>query len=486
MPELNIDLERKLQITPKALSGARIAVLGIPGSGKSNSIAVLLEEMVPYQSGITILDMHDEYWGLKQKFPFLRVGKNQPLRDGAERKSPTVDIELNVTNAAEFAEKVFLKRIPAIINLRWMSKDERQELVLNYLQRLYELNMSYGRPYWVVLEEAHTFIPEGRKTPEQEKLNEFAAEGRKLGFTLILGSQRAAKVDKDVLSSCDMFFLHRVSIELDQRSYRGLLPAEINKQQDLFIKMPPGQAVVKWLNNGLPQFDIVQIRPQTTFHVGATPDAEEAKLPTLQTVDMREIGLFEDKKAQPTPQAAPNGHSVTDKAEIRRYQRINALQTVTIALLASRRLIPAKEAIPTGLPEFKAYKDRTHFNGRPINWDLMTDAGIAKQQRAFNALLKDVVNGCEYPFHIKILKYFLEREDAVMAVKDIARFVGLAESTVRDHPPLYLCKSPLLLLQRGRMGTDFHYWLIARETLAERFPDLPTDDLIGKLLEVVS
>jgi hypothetical protein len=485
MTELNIDLEHKLQITPKALNGVRIAVLGIPGSGKSNTIAVLLEENVPYNTGITILDMHDEYWGLKQKFPFLRVGKNQPLREGAERRSPPVDLELNAANAADFAEEVFLKRIPVIVNLRWMSKDERQDLVLKYTQRLYELNMSYGRPYWVVLEEAHTFIPEGRKTPELEKLNEFAAEGRKLGFTIILGSQRAAKIDKDVLSSCDMFFLHRVSIELDVRSYRGLLPTEINRHKDLFITMPPGQAVVKWLKGGLPQFDIVQIRPQSTFHVGATPDAMEEKLPVLQTVDMSTLGdLGLNKSHKPAPiVAAPDKQLLAERdkalAEVQaRYRRLQRVHMNTLAAWLAAKL-PTDEVLQPTLT-----LPHTPLAGELANPILITDAGIAKQQRSFNALLKDVVNGCKHPFHITILKYLIEREETVMTLKDIARFVGLSESTVRDHPLLYLCQSPITLLQRGRFDKDLSYWSIARETLGERFPDLPTDELIMKLLEV--
>lgn len=486
MAELQLDVDGKLHVTPKDLTGVLIAVLGIPGSGKSNTIGVLPEEHLPYNTSVTIFDMHDEYWGLKQKFPFLRVGKNQPFRAGAERKSPPVDLELNASNAASFAEQVFIKRIPVIINLRWMSKDERQELVLNYLTRLYELNMSYARPYWVVLEEAHTFIPEGRKTSEQEKIIEIVSEGRKLGFTVVLGSQRSAKIDKDVLSSANFFFLHRVSIELDVRSYRGFLPAAINKQQDLFITMRPGQAVVKSQNQGLPQYDIVQIRQQTTFHVGATPDAEELPLPALQTIDMDllgDLGLKPSSKPQPVAAAPePVNRKLADIEA--KYQRTNRLQTLTIALLASRRQPqPATPELPA-LPPMVPYKERTHFNGKPIDWDVMTKGGLSKQERAFNALLRDVVNGCKYPFHLTILKYLVEREDAVMAVKDIARFAGLSESTVRDHPPLYLCQSPLTLLQRGRMDGSFHYWSIARETLHERFPDLQTDELIQKLLEV--
>lgn len=470
MTILNIDLDHKLEITTKALNGTRIAVLGIPGSGKSNTIGVLLEENVPFNTGVTILDMHDEYWGLKQKFPFLRVGKNQPFREGAERKSPPVDLELNAGNAASFAEHVFLKRIPTIVNLRWMKKDERQEVVLRYIERLYDLNMSYGRPYWVVLEEAHTFIPEGRKTPEQEKINEFAAEGRKLGFTIILGSQRTAKIDKDVLSSCDMFFLHRVSIELDVRAYNGLLPSTITKQRDLFITMRPGQAVVKWQKNGLPQYDIVQIREQTTLHVGATPDAEEAAIATLQTIDMdtlREFKPVASSKVEPQPVTAATANgSAKPTLELAHLKRINAAQTLTIALLAScsgrvAEPIPAKP-----LPA------------------LMTQNGLSKQQRSFNALIKDVVNGCQRPFHLQILRYLLERDDVVMSIKDMARFVGLSESTIRSNPPIYLCQSPVLLLQRDHDGKDFIYWSIARETLADRFPDLNVDELVQKLLEV--
>lgn len=494
MAELHIDTENKLRITPKDLTGVLIAVLGIPGSGKSNSIGVLIEENVPYNTGITIFDMHDEYWGLKQKFPFLRVGKNQPFRKGAEHKSPPVDLELTASNAANFAEHVFLKRIPVIINLRWMSKDERQELVLNYLQRLYELNMSYARPYWVVLEEAHTFIPEGRKTPELEKIIEMVSEGRKLGFTFALGSQRTAKIDKDVLSSANVLILHRVSIELDVRSYRGLLPAEINKQKDLFITMRPGQAVVKWQNQGLPRYDIVQIRQQTTFHVGATPDADDVPMPKLQTIDMSTLGILDIKAAKSQPAAAalakqPNINSmVTHAAEIEaKYKRINTLQTLTIALLASRRM-PAFITVPPGtaLPELPPYEPqkRTQISVAPLNHTLMTNGGLSKQERAFNALLRDVVNGCKNPFHVTILRYLTEREGSWMAVSQIARFVGLSESTIRKHPPLYLCQSPLILLQRTRSGGDYCYKSIARETLAERFPDLPTDELVQRLLEV--
>lgn len=481
MTELHLDTQHLLHIDSKSLIGVRIGVFGSSGSGKSNTVARIIEQVAPHMSGGTFFDFHDEAHGLMQKIPMLRVGKNPPFRKDARKRSPLVQLDLTPLTAGDFAEQVYMRNVAVIVNLAYMNKDERQEVVLNYCQRLWELAMAYAKPYWVVLEEAHNFIPQRSTTPELETMKTFAAEGRKFGITPILASQRTAKVNKDILSECDFLFLHRVNIELDRQSYRGLLPTEINREKDLFITMQAGEAVVKWWKNGNARFDHVQICKRDTLHVGATPGTEEIDMPTLQTIALDDLG-FKTQKAQPVAAASePQGLSATTQrlTDIEtKYKRINALQTLTIALLASRPLpvngTPSKSPMLPVLPTPRANEP-----------ELITHTGLAKQIRAFNALLKDVVNGCKYPFHITILKYLVEREDvAVMTVKDIARFVGLSESTVRDHPPLYLCKEPITLLQRGRMANDFHYWSIARDTLAERFPDLKTDELVQKLLEV--
>lgn len=487
MAELHIDVERVLRIQSKDVIGVRVGVFGSSGSGKSNTVARLVEQMSPHMSGGTFFDFHDEAHGLMAKIPMLRVGKNAPFRKDAKKRSPTVQLALNPMNAADFAEQAYMKNIAVIVNVAYMQEDERQEVVLNYCQRIWDLAMAYAKPYWVVLEEAHNFIPQRTVTAELDTMRRFAAEGRKFGITPILASQRTSKVNKDILSECDLLFLHRINIELDQKSYRGLLPAEINKQRDLFIKMQAGEAVVKWWENGNARFDHVQICRRDTVHIGATPGEETNEpMPALQTVDMNLLGSFGAKAAKVEPVAAApapadvTGLSATAArlAEIEaQYKRTNVIQTLTIALLAARRQ-------PVPVQPDEVIKAPTPFHA-PVNGSshLMTADGIKAMERRFNALLRDVVKGCKYPFHITILKYLVEREDVEMSVPEIARFVGLAESTVRDHPPLYLCTS-LALLHRSRIGGVFRYRSCARETFAERFPDLPTDALIAKLLEV--
>lgn len=484
MADLQLDTAGILRVTSQALIGVRIGVFGSSGSGKSNTVARIVEQVAPHMYGGTFFDFHDEAYGLQAKLPMLRVGKNPPYRKDARKRSPEVQLELTPATAADFAEQVYLRSTAVIVNLAYMEKDERQEVVLRYCQRLWDLAKAYAKPYWVVLEEAHNFIPQRTTTPELDTMKTFAAEGRKFGITPILASQRTAKVNKDILSECDYLFLHRVNIELDRQSYRGLLPTEINKQKDLFITMQAGEAVVKWWENGNARFDHVQICKRDTVHVGATPDGHNEPLPTLQTIDMDTLGI-KTTKPQPAVTAPATNAKLADIEA--KYKRVNTAQTLTIALMASRlfRPPPGVITVPADrvLPEIPTHIPRLEPASHARITPLMTKDGITKQERAFNALLRDVVNGCKYPFHLAILKYLVEREDVEMTVPEIARFVGLAVQTVQDHPPLYLCTS-LMLLKRTRIDGVFHYRSAARETLAERFPDLPTDDLIQKLLEV--
>lgn len=476
MAELQLDTKGILKITSQALIGVRIGVFGSSGSGKSNTVARIVEQLAPHMSGGTFFDFHDEAYGLMEKLPMLRVGKNPPYQKDARKRSPLVQLNLTPQTAADFAEQVYRRNVAVIVNVAYMQKDERQELVLNYCKRIWELAMAYAKPYWVVLEEAHNFIPQRTTTPELETMKAFAAEGRKFGITPVLASQRPVKVNPDIRSECDYLFLHRVNIELDQQAYHGMLPSTVNKQKDLFLTMQAGEAIVKWWENGNARFDHVQICVRDTVHVGATPDGEDVPMPKLQTVALHELGIKSTVKPQPVAVTALPAPS--NRADIEQYKRINRLQTLTIALLAGRRQ-PQPAFITMPVP--------AHSNGKPIAPALVTEGGITKQERAFNALLRDVVNGCQRRFHIEILRYLVEREDISVTTKDIARFVGLEEITIRANPPLYLCRQPIVLLQRTRAdgnGSDYTYKSIARETLAERFPDLPTDTLIEKLLEM--
>src|SRR6185369_4325470 len=271
--------------------GQRVACLGSSGSGKSNTVAVLVEEIAPHVP-VTIFDVHDEYWGLCERYPFIRAGVG-----------PDVEVKATADQAAELEQYSFEKRVSVLVNMLYMDEAERLEFVHIYCQTLWRLNLAAKQPYVVVLEEAHNFIPQGgAKTPALKQLRQFAAEGRKFGFTIIMASQRSSKLNKYLLAECELAFLHRVNILNDAQAYQGMLPYSLTDTKTKVYSLRTGEVITKWREDGNVHFDQVQIRRRHTLHVANTPGSTPQSLPTLQQVDS---GIINDlKKVLPVEKSA--------------------------------------------------------------------------------------------------------------------------------------------------------------------------------------
>ena len=91
MTHLKIDIHGKLPITLESVIGEKIAVLGIAGSGKTNTAAVIIEELLAGGLPMTIVDIEGEYWGLKDRFDIIVIGR-----------SDNVDVEVDASHAAVY------------------------------------------------------------------------------------------------------------------------------------------------------------------------------------------------------------------------------------------------------------------------------------------------------------------------------------------------------------------------------------------------
>jgi hypothetical protein len=107
-----------------------------------------------------------------------------------------------------------------VVDLPSINNNELRALVLNSILteewenavKKWEEAMKHPRdedrrvPTFIVLDEAHNFIPSSPRTRHEslvrEQFRTIAAEGRKFGLFLILVSQRADKLDELVLSEC--------------------------------------------------------------------------------------------------------------------------------------------------------------------------------------------------------------------------------------------------------------------------------------------
>ncbi len=272
--DLNLDLEE--------IIGQCIGILGIRGSGKSNTAGVIFEELLRNNYPLTIVDIDGEYFGLKERYEVLVVGHG----DG-------VEIEVDADCAEEIAQISMEKNIPVVLDLSGFLSEERTEFLNEYLTALWNLAGKLRRPYIVGIEEAHEFIPQGVKTELKELIARLALRGRKRGLGTIIISQRSAKVEKDVLSQAGILLLHRVVHEVDMRVYTELLPWRKSETKEIITSLGTGECVYINGDTVLP----IYVRERETFHAGFTPSLDVVVTPQLKQVSQAIIEAIEHAKA---------------------------------------------------------------------------------------------------------------------------------------------------------------------------------------------
>jgi DNA helicase HerA-like ATPase len=154
-----------------------------------------------------------------------------------------------------------------IINLKG-SPPEVQAIIVNRIaSALFELRKRNRiPPLLLVVEESHNFAPQFEEVASSKIMRTIASEGRKFGLGLVVVSQRAAKVDKNVLSQCNTQFILRITNPNDlaaiEKSVEGITKGTINQIQGL----PVGVALVSTVS--LPMPILVEVRPRETMHGG--------------------------------------------------------------------------------------------------------------------------------------------------------------------------------------------------------------------------
>jgi len=257
--------EESLKLTLNDVIGKCIAILGIRGSGKTNTATVLVEELLSKNVPLSIVDIDGEYWGLQEKYDIVRIGAS----DDADISLTLDEMDkASIMNLASTLAELSLKEaIPLILDLGEFIGQSIDLFLLAFSRTLWEVSRKVRRPYFIIIEEAHEFIPQGPRTPLKEYLTRIALRGRKRGLGLILVSQRSAKVDKDVLTQAELLFLHKVVHPADLRVYKELLPLSSSEVYAIVPKLKVGEALFYYQG----KVRKIRIRRQKTFHAGYTP-----------------------------------------------------------------------------------------------------------------------------------------------------------------------------------------------------------------------
>lgn len=224
------------------------AILGVTGTGKTELVLDLVRQAVQQGTKVFCVDLTGEYRKRLGDLEPKAIGLKRNQADELEKK--LFDVEAAGYNAgkekrvlrdfmdakrddARWQVDEFLRAAGGAVALFELAEVTNTratllatELFLSEIM-LWARAKRKARRILIVLEEAHTIIPEtagaGFDYGTQHvvnKIGQIALQGRKYGVGLFIVSQRTALVSKTILSQCNTFLTHAL---VDQTSLQFLL-----------------------------------------------------------------------------------------------------------------------------------------------------------------------------------------------------------------------------------------------------------------------
>ena len=127
---------------------------------------------------------------------------------------------------------------------------------------------------WLMIDEAHNFVPSDSKTISSETLLTIAKEGRQPGMTLVLATQRPEKLHEDILAQTDLLVSHRLTAKGDIDALKKIMQTYISfpiEQHMAELPRKKGTALV--LDDNSERLYKVMMRPRKSAHAGGSPAA---------------------------------------------------------------------------------------------------------------------------------------------------------------------------------------------------------------------
>jgi len=127
---------------------------------------------------------------------------------------------------------------------------------------------------WIIIDEAHQFLPSKGKTAATEPLLTLVKQGREPGISLLFITQRPNKLHEDALAQSDIIIAHRLTAKADLEALRGIMQSYMLEDISGYINALPrqkGTAIL--LDDNSERIYTMQARPRKTWHAGGSPTA---------------------------------------------------------------------------------------------------------------------------------------------------------------------------------------------------------------------
>lgn len=288
------------------------AFLGMRGGGKTYGGAVFAEEFAHVNVPFVVFDPIDVWWGLKVAAD--GKGKGLPVVVFGARHA---DIPLTRDMGRLIAQAVVRDNVNVIISTLGIEggKTAERQIIADFSEELLVIN---NTPRHVFIEEAHEYLPQkvfGAMGKTFNAVANLVVMGRNQGIGVTLLNQRAATVNKDVLTQVDTLVAFKNTSPQDRKALSDWM--EHNSDAAVFKKfsaqlssLGKGECWV-WSPEFLDVFEKAKIRKRETFHPDREKIGTDFKMPVLDQMDVAGFVskfstlMTEKKKADEKPQKKP-------------------------------------------------------------------------------------------------------------------------------------------------------------------------------------
>ncbi len=127
---------------------------------------------------------------------------------------------------------------------------------------------------WLIMDEAHEFLPSDGKTAASDSLLTLVRQGRQPGISCIFITQRPNKLHEDVIAQSDLVIAHRLTAKTDIDALSAIMQTyllfDIKK---LIAELPKSKGSALVLDDNSERLYNIQVRPRQSWHAGGSPSA---------------------------------------------------------------------------------------------------------------------------------------------------------------------------------------------------------------------
>jgi hypothetical protein len=138
------------------------------------------------------------------------------------------------------------------------------------LAKVGEIELKERKPMvWLMMDEAHQFIPADTKTVSSNPLLTIVKQGREPGISFVPMTQMPNKIHQDVISQCDIVISHRLTSQEDLKALHAVMQTYLREDIWKYIDSLPkwlGSAII--LDDNSEKIHSIQFRPRYSWHAG--------------------------------------------------------------------------------------------------------------------------------------------------------------------------------------------------------------------------